>query len=183
MNQVPMLLSLLQKRRSIRVFEDRAVEPAKVALLTEAVLRTYSSRGNDPWEFLWVTRPELLQGLSRAKQHGSTFLAGAPLALVICADESKSDVWIEDCAIAATIVQLTAASLDLGSCWVQIRLRPHDEQKSAESVVRELLDIPENYRVEAIIGLGYPGEEKAGHPASSLKSERIHINHFGGGSE
>ncbi|BCA79991.1 nitroreductase family protein [Desulfuromonas sp. AOP6] len=179
MSEAPMLLSLLQKRRSIRVFEDTAVEAETVTMLTEAVLRTYSSRGNDPWEFLWITRPELLQGLSRSKQHGSTFLAGAPLALVICADESKSDVWIEDCSIAATIVQLTAASLGLGSCWVQIRLRPHDEKISAEAFVRELLDIPENYRVEAIIGLGYPGEEKAGHSAESLKSERIHTNGFG----
>ena len=179
MSQVPML-SLLQKRRSIRVFEDRPVEADTVALLAEALLRTYSSRGNDPWEFIWVTKPELLQGLSRAKQHGSTFLAGAPLALVICADENKSDVWIEDCAIAATIVQLTAQTLGLGSCWVQIRLRPHDKQKSAEVFVRELLEIPEGYRVEAIIGLGYSGEEKAGHSAESLKTGRIHTNLFGG---
>jgi hypothetical protein len=41
--------------------------------------------------------------LSEAKQYGSAFVAGAALAVVVCADTTKTDVWVEDCSIASII--------------------------------------------------------------------------------
>src|ERR1043166_6616426 len=120
------MIELLRKRRSIRKFSAEKIAPEAVETLIEAALRAPSSRGINPWEFILADNPEMLGKLSKAKQHGSEFLKNAPLAIVVCADSSKSDVWIEDCSIAAVIIQLTAVSLGLGSCWAQIRERRHD---------------------------------------------------------
>jgi nitroreductase len=175
-----MFLTLLQNRRSIRSFQPRAVEPEKVEQLLEAALRAPSSRGLNPWQFVVVDEPDLLRRLARAKVHGSDFLAGAPLAVAVCADPARCDVWIEDCAIAAIILQLAAESLGLGSCWVQIRLRPHGEGRSAEEYVREVLGLPEQLAVECVIGIGYPARRPPGHPRESLEPGKIHRNRYRG---
>jgi len=154
------------------------VEADKVDQLLEAVLRAPSSRGRNPWEFIVVTDPVQLQALGRAKQHGAEFLAGAPLAIVVAADPERCDVWIEDCAIAAIILQLTATSLGLGSCWAQIRLRPHGDGRTAEAFVREIVELPEHLAVECIVGIGYPAEALRGHLRRSLRYEQIHYGAF-----
>jgi len=174
-----MLLPLLQRRRSIRQFQPRAVEAEKVEVLVEALLRAPSSRGRNPWEFVIVDDPFLLKKLSRAKAHGSAFLDGASLAVVLCGDPERSDVWIEDCAIAATILQLTAESLGLGSCWAQIRLRLHRDGRTAEDYLRPILDLPAELRVLAVVGLGYPDEAKAGYDRDTLEWGKVYRNRFG----
>ncbi len=57
-------------------------------------------------------------------------------------------------------------------------MRDHNEEISAEQYLKELLDLPERYVVEAVIGIGYPGESKPGHPVESLDWDKIHINRF-----
>jgi nitroreductase len=172
------MLEILQKRRSIRQFQQRPVDPGTVELLLEALLRAPSSRGRNPWEFVVVTDPGKLSSLARAKPHGAEFLAGAALAIVIAADPQRCDVWVEDCAVAATILQLSAASLGLGSCWAQIRLRPHGDGRPAEAYVREVVGLPEHLSVACIVGIGYPAETKAGHSRSTLAFDRIHREQY-----
>ena len=172
------MITLLQARRSIRKYQaDRIAEPI-MAILQEAVLRSPSSRGINPWEFVFVDDPALLTKLSAAKEHGSAFLKDAALGVVVCADETKSDAWVEDCAIASIILQLTAHSLGLGSCWIQIRNRLHDETISAEQYIRQVLGLPAQLNVESIISIGYPAEVKKGHPALSLAYPKIHLNRY-----
>ena len=174
------LLDLLRKRRSIRQFLPRPVERDKVEALIEAAVRTPTSRGRNPWEFIVVNDRKLLEKLGEAKEHGSTFLSNAPLAIVVAANADKSDVWTEDCSIAAIVIQLTAEELGLGSCWVQIRLRPHDATSTADSFVKELLGLSDTHLVECIIGIGYPAEVKPGHLPENLPFGHVHHNTFGG---
>jgi len=174
-----MLLDLLRQRRSIRKFQPTPVPPEKTAQLVEAMLRAPSSRGFDPWHFVVVDEPALLRQLASAKEYGSAFLAEAPLAIVVCADPSLSDVWVEDCSIASVILHLTAASLGLGSCWVQIRQRRHDAALSANDYLVQVLGLPANFQVEAIIGIGYPAEDKAPHPRQGLHFDRVAWNGYG----
>jgi nitroreductase len=162
------MLELLRKRRSIRAFKARAVEAEKIEQLCEVLVRAPTSRGRKPWEFVIVTDRGLLNRLGEAKEHGSGFLAGAPLAVAVCADPQRSDVWIEDCAIAAILLQMSAEALGLGSCWAQIRLRDHGDGRTAEEYVREILGLPGELAVAAIVGIGYPAEEKPSHPPESL---------------
>lgn len=168
-----MLIDLLRNRRSIRRYQEKPVEPAKIDLLVEAMLRSPSSRSLNPWEFVVVEDRALLGELARAKAHGASFIKGAPLAMVICADPGKCDVWVEDCSIATLLVHLAAADLGLGSCWIQLRERQHDSGKSSESYVKELLGLADHLVVLAMVAIGYPAEEKPGHPADSLLWERV----------
>ena len=173
-----MLLSLLRARRSVRQFLPTPVSDADVNVLREAVLRSPSSRGRQPWEIIVVDDSALLVQLGTAKEHGSAFLGKAPLAFVICADPDKCDVWVEDCSIAAIILQLTAESLGLGSCWAQIRLRPHGDGHAAEEYIKELLGLPSRYQVECVIGVGHPDGRPEGHTRESLPWTQLHTNHF-----
>ena len=174
------MITLLRKRRSIRKFTREKIAPELVETLVEAALRAPSSRSINPWEFIVVDDPEILLKLSGAKQHGSEFLKNAPLGIVVCADSTKSDVCVEDCSIAAIIIQLTAVSLGLGSCWAQIRNRMHDREKSAECFVRELLGLPEHIMVETVIGIGHPAETKKPLPAGKLQHDKIRYNGWSG---
>ena len=87
-----MFMSLIKGRRSIRKFTEREVESEKIDMLLEAALRSPSSRGFNPWHFIAVTNPNLLEKLSKAKQHGSSFLRNAPS--VAC---SKTELYGNTC--------------------------------------------------------------------------------------
>ncbi len=173
------MINILRNRRSVRKFEDRPIEDEKIEILKEALVRSPSSRSINPWEFIIVDDRETIQALSRCKPHGAGFLASTPLAVVILGDTRASDTCIEDCSIAAITLQYAAESLDLRSCWCQVRLRSCDEDKSAGEYLRDELNIPEGYLVECIIGIGYPGEGKEPHSKESLDWGKVHRKKFG----
>ncbi|MFP4548313.1 MAG: nitroreductase family protein [Fidelibacterota bacterium] len=170
------MLELLRKRRSIRQYKSDPVKPEHLEILKEALLRSPSSRNKRPWTFIFVDDKALIDQLSRSKAHGSQFLKGAPLAVVICGDSEVTDVWVEDCSIASIILQLQGEDLGIGSCWIQIRNRLHNNDMSAQAYIQKLLNIPERLAVESIIGMGYPDEEKQPVPESELPSEKIKYN-------
>ena len=174
-----MFFSLIEKRRSIRKFQEQPVEPEKLDQLVEAALRSPSSRGFNPWEFVVVSDKGIIEKLSQAKEAGSAFLKNASLAFVVCADENRSDVWVEDASIASIYIHLAATALDLGSCWIQIRKRPHDNTKSAEAYIHELLSIPSHLKVESIVAVGYPAEEKFPHKKDDLLYDKVHYDAYG----
>jgi nitroreductase len=171
-----MFLPLIQNRRSIRNFQDKSVDVDIIDNLVEAMLRAPTSRGNSSWKFVVVTDTERLEKLSRAKPHGASFLRNAPLGIVVCGDPQISDVWIENSSIASIYIHLAAASLDLGSCWIQIRERPHDDSRSAEAYIADVLNLPAHLRVLSIIAIGYPDESKAPHPRDTLAWDRVFFN-------
>jgi nitroreductase len=172
------MIELLRTRRSVRKYKNSPLDKKTTDLFAEALLRSPSSRGFNSWEFIFVDDKELLQGLSRAKPVGVEFLAFAALAIVILGNDKKTDVWIEDCSIAAINVQLLAHDLGLGSCWGQIRLRPHDTLTTAEAYVQTLLGIPKNLRVNMIVGIGFPDESPEPISKEKLNFKKIHLNRF-----
>jgi len=147
-------------------------------LLKEAALRSPSSKNINPWAFIFVDDPGQLKKLRNVKLHGVKPLETAPLAVVVCADETKNDVWVEDCSIAAILLQLTSQSLGLGSCWVQIRNRMHSDKLSAEKYIQDILGIPENFKVLSIVTIGYPAKTREGKPFEELQFEKIRMNKF-----
>ena len=174
-----MFIDLLRKRRSVRQFQDKAVEQEKIDLLVEAVLRSPSSRSLCPWHFVVVQDKKTLAALSTAKPHGAAFLKQAPLAIVVCADPASCDVWVEDCSIASMLLHLEATDLGLGSCWIQLRLREYNDEQSASARASEILGVPKKMEVQTIIAIGYPAKEIQGHDQSTLLRERIWYEQFG----
>jgi nitroreductase len=174
-----MFFQQIRTRRSIRQFTDQPVEKEKIDRLIEAALRAPSSRDFRPWRFIVVDQPHLLEKLAGTKPHGASFLKNAALGIVVCGDPSASDVWVEDTAIASTFIHLAAQDLGLGSCWIQIRKRDHSPEKTADTCVKDLLNIPQTFMVESIIAIGYPDETKQGHPEPSLAYDKVFFNQFG----
>jgi nitroreductase len=174
-----MFADLMRKRRSIRQFRQRPVEKEKRDIIIETMLRSPSSRSLNPWHFVVVTEAKTIEALAQSKPHGATFMKNAPLAIAVCADPEKCDVWVEDCSIAAYTIHLAAADLDLGSCWVQIRMRDHSVDRSAEEYVKDLLGLAGTMRVEALVAIGYAREEKSGHGLASLPFDQVSFEKYG----
>ncbi len=173
------MLDLLKKRRSIRRYKPTPLKLEEMEYLVNAALLSPSSRGRQPWEFIMVTDPKVLEKLSVSKPHSASFLKDAALGVVIVADPGISDVWVEDTSIAATLVHLAAVSMDLGSCWIQIRGREHMSGERAGDYVKGLLEIPDKYEVEAIVAVGYPDENKVPRNERDLPHEKAHLEKFG----
>ncbi|MDO9153508.1 MAG: nitroreductase family protein [Paludibacter sp.] len=169
---------LLKTRRSIRKYLPKAVEPEKIDKILNAALMSPASKRSNTWEFIAVQDKETLKNLSECRPHGSRFLAESTLGIVIIADTTKSDVWIEDASIAATFIQLQAHDAGLGTCWVQVRGRYTKDGLSAESYICELLNIPEKFAVLCIISIGYPNEIKNAFEEDKLQTEKIHFDKY-----
>lgn len=129
-------------------------------------------------EFIVVDQRDTLVKLASCREFGSKFVAEAPLAIVVAYDADKSDIWYEDASIAAILIQLAAADLDLGSCWVQVHKRQYNEQTTAEEYVKKELQIPENLRVLCMITIGYKDEERKPYDEEKLLYEKIHHNQY-----
>ncbi len=173
------MLDLLQKRRSIRVYQQKPVDAEKLQKVMQAALLSPSSRGRMPWEFVVVQNKQTLQALGGCRHPQQSFLPNAPAAVVVLGDASVTDVWVEDCSIAMTMMQLEAERLGLGSCWIQIRNRmAQGEQQTSNEFVKELLHIPAQYDVLAILALGYPDEEKPGRTLETLPYAKVHQEIF-----
>jgi len=169
---------LIKTRRSIRKYLPKPVEQEKITQITNAALMSPASKRSNPWEFIVVQDQEMLLKLSDSRPHGSQLLAGSPLGIVVIANTTKSDVWMEDASIASIIIQLQAHDLGLGSCWVQVYGRQKDEKTSTESYIRGLLNIPDHYAVLNVISIGYPDEERKAYDEHKLPIQKVHNDKY-----
>lgn len=172
------LLEIMKHRRSVRKYTGEKIEEEKLQQILTAALLAPSGRAIRPWEFVVVRDEETLSKLSKAREHGAEMLAGADCAVVVFGDESKTDVWTEDCCNAMAHMYLMASALGVGCCWIQGRLRKTPEGILTEDYVRDLLDVPSQYRLEAIMSLGMPAETPAPYDVDKLPYEKIHSEKF-----
>jgi len=166
---------MLFRRHSIRRYTDQLIDGDDVKLILEAALLAPSSKSARPWHFVVVEDRETLEALSGCKKFGTAPLKRAALAVVVCADPGKSDVYIEDATYAAALMQLQAEALGLGSCWVQVRGREGVNCEWAEETVQNMLGIPQYIKVECIITFGYKDEQRREVDPSKLLWEKVHI--------
>lgn len=170
--------TLILNRRSIRRYADRALSADDVKLILEAGLLAPTSKNSHPWHFIVVDDKDMLQRMSEVRTMGAGPVARCAMAVVVAADTTLSDVWVEDCSIAASYMQLQAAALGLGSCWIQIRGRYGVDNVPAEEQLQEMLGIPEHVNVECIITLGYKDEERKPLDPSKTLWEKVHIERW-----
>lgn len=115
---------LIEKRRSIRKFSERAVPREIVDRILHETLSAPSARNTRTTRLVVVDDPALVARMADMRDYGSAFMKGAPLAIVVLGDTTKSDLWRENAAISATILQLACVDEGLASCWVHIDGRP-----------------------------------------------------------
>jgi nitroreductase len=169
---------LLVKRHSIRRYTDQPIDAEHVRLILEAALLAPTSKSSRPWQFIVVDDKELLAKMAQCRTMGTKPIENAAFAVVVAADTSKSDVYIEDCSIAAAYMQLQATDLGLGACWVQVRDRYAQDGTPAEEILHELLGMPENMPIECVVTFGHPDEQRKPVDTSKLLWEKVHIGQW-----
>jgi nitroreductase len=155
-------LARFARRFSCRRFAPEPVANEVLAELLEAA-RWATSAGNlQPWRIV-VVRSATVRGQLAAAAFNQTFLAEAPVTVVVCAvpDESgrrygvrgRTLYCLQDTAAAIENLLLAAAACDLGTCWVGA----FDEPAAARA-----LDLDPAWRPVALIPVGRPAEQPRG---------------------
>ena len=165
---------LVKTRRSYRKFSSEEIAPEAVQLIMRAALMSPTSKSQRAWQFVVVDDKTDIEKLADAKNLGSQFMKGAPLAVVVLGDPMQNDCWVEDGSIAAISMQYQAEELGLGSCWVQMRGRGLEDGTPADEVIRGILDIPANYNVLCVVAFGHYIDERKPQNEDNLKWENVH---------
>ena len=169
------LVEALKRRSMCRHFDRTPVEKEKIERLVYAANRAPQGGNMPVRELIVVDNPrymKLLRGVT------PSFLANAPMAIVICTDLHKAlevmgtqgrDVLsLLDSGAAAENMALEAVELGLGISFVR---------SATEEAVKRVLDIPERFRVDMIVGVGYRSRNRP--PPMKAQKPSLHHNRFG----
>ncbi len=165
---------MLKTRRSIRKFTD---EEVNIDNVLATALVSPSSKNLQPWELIVVDDKELLEKLSYCRGEKNEIISSCSKAVVVVGNTTKhkDDLWIEDCSVVATTLHYQAHLDNLGSCWIQIRNRMHNDTTPAGSYVSELLHITSEFTVHSIIAIGISNQEVEPRTPDMNK---LHYNEF-----
>ena len=152
-------LQVIEKRHSVRKYSDRPVERELLDAIVKVAQAAPSSRNSKSSAFMIVEDRDTLDALSQLRDYGASPLKSAQAAILVMGDTTKTDLWVDNCAISATFIQLAATAMDLVSCWIHINARPvlkdQPDGAKAEDYVRELLGIKENMHPYCLVAIGY----------------------------
>ncbi|RVU55053.1 nitroreductase family protein [Anaerosphaera multitolerans] len=155
-----MFNELAKKRRSIRKYTDEEISEKDLNLILESALLSPTGKNLDSKRFIVIKDKEMLEKLSKYKVSGAAFLKGASVAIAVVTNkELAATTYNQDACIAATFIQLQAEDLGLGSCWGNVTTAVNEEGRPSQEVLKELLEVPEEYNVECVIGIGHKAEE------------------------
>jgi len=136
----------VQARRSIRAYDASPVPDEVLNRVLESGRLAPSASNFQPWHFIVVTDPKKRQVLSEGRY--AKFLTECPIVIVGCADTKLSPKWSTvDVTIALQQMVLTATGEGLGTCWIG---------SFSEDSVRAHLKVPDQFKVVAMLALGYP---------------------------
>ena len=172
------VLDALARRRSLRRYSGESVPQALLDRILEAGLRSASGRGRRPWELIVVRDRATLDALAECREQGAAMLTGADAAIVVVADPTLADTWVEDCSIVMANMQLEASASGVGNCWIQGRMRQAADGRSTHEFVADLLKVPAPYQLEAILSLGMPEAEAPRRPVDKTLLEKVHEGQF-----
>jgi len=153
MNEV---LEAIRNRRSVVRFESTVVEDDKIEAILEAGRWAPSWINKQPWSFIVIKDQKTKDKLGEAVP--TTFVQGlkeAPFSIAVTVNSLEDPYhYVEDGAAAAQNMALAAHSLGLNSSWIGV----HDlrnQRNSAESKVRQILEVPKDARVIALLPIGH----------------------------
>lgn len=155
-------LQVIEKRKSVRKYSDQAVEREILDAIINVAQTAPSSRNSKSSAFMIIEDRDTLDALSQMRDYGASPLKSAQAAILVMGDPSKTDLWVDNCAISATFIQLAVTAMDLVSCWIHINGRPvlKDEPQGAkaEDYVTDLLGIKDGLKPYCVVAIGYPEE-------------------------
>ena len=139
----------IQARRSVRAYDPRPIPDDVLMKILEVGRISPSANNFQPWHFIVIKDSKKREILS--KRRWTKFLTEAPVVLVGCGDKVKSpEFYVIDVSIALQQMVIAATAEGIGTCWIG------DFDKK---IVRNLVKLPNRYKVICLIALGYPKEE------------------------
>lgn len=154
---------IIQKRRSIRRYENRSIDRAMLMQVLDAGRLAPSARNAQTWHFTAVENQDLRAQLVPACNN-QAMIGEAPVSLVVwsrgertmgCGQSTAS----VDCSIALSFMMLKATELGLGTCW----LGAFDAR-----AVKSALSLPEDAVVVAVSPMGWPAERPEPRPRKMI---------------
>ena len=165
---------VLHSRRSIRKYENRMVEDDKLLKILDAVRLAPSARNRQPWHFIIITDPQVKRQVYEAtKDQKSVLEAPVIIAAVghpsdyVCSNGNIAH--LVDLGIAGEHIALSAAALELGTCWIAAFF---------QDKMREALNVPDDAHIVALFTLGYPAEKPQPKERKPL-SQIVHKDRWG----
>ncbi len=163
------LLEVLKSRKSQRNFLDNKPIPREqLEQIIDCARFAATARNVQPWEFVVVTEPGVRQQIAEIATTGK-FIAQASACVIVFCQDTK--YYLEDGCAATENILIAAAGLGISSCWVAGDKKPYDED------IRNLLSVPQNYKLVSLIALGYDKEEADRAPKRPL-TEVLHWEKF-----
>ncbi len=159
------LKEAIRRRQSIRDYEDKPVPEEKLMNVLEAGRLAPSGNNSQSWKFIVVKEPKRRQELAQAA-NWQTFIGEAPVIIVAVATNAERvmtcgvPAYPVDLAIAVDHMTLAAVDEGLGTCWIGA---------FSQEKVKEILKIPERYKVVTLFPLGFPKRERATKARKSLE--------------
>ena len=167
------LETIIQTRRSVRIFSEKPLEKEQLESLGLAAIWAPTGGNAQPWYFIIITR----KGTIKVIKTLSPGLLGNPQAVIAVLADKQYNVRkmgqvgetlaLMDCSMAAQNIMLRAWDLGIGSCAVR---------SFNQKALQEILEVPEHISVELLITLGYPGHEPAPPPRREgvIQWDRFH---------
>ena len=153
---------VIEKRKTFRKYSERPVERELLDAIVGIAKTAPSSRNTKSSAFMIIEDHDTLVALSQMRDYGAAPLKNAQAAILVMGDTTKTDLWVDNCAISATFIQLAVTAMDLVSCWIHINDRPvlqaEPDGALAGDYVSELLGIKEGLKPYCFVAIGYPEE-------------------------
>ncbi len=179
-------LDLANKRYSVRNYKSTPVPQEKMRRCIEAARLAPSACNSQPWKFVVVDDPELINELAKAAFEGlidfNHFAFKAPVLVLIISERQKisakfgsivkkKNFSLMDIGIAAEHLCLQATEEGLGTCM----LGWFNEKK-----VKKLLSIPTFKRVELMVTVGFSADNQIPSKKRKNLNEILSYNEYCG---
>ncbi len=171
----------IMARRSVRKYFDKPVEHEKLAAVVQAGINAPSGMNRQPWIIRVVEDQQLIAEVNEVyKQENPEQVArdanfknmfrNAPNLICVCTPAKGGGEL--DAGLLGENMMLAAQSLGLGTCCLGGPVRFLLANERCKFFI-DRLDIPEDYKLNYIIAIGYPDEQPAAKPRDESKVKYI----------
>lgn len=169
----------IKERRSIRRFKDMPVPRETLEEIVEAASYAPSWKNSQTVRYYIADRKELLDQIATEEclmgfRHNLNIIAGSP-ALVVLASVAGRSGYERD-GSSSTAKGSHWESFDAGAAAMAFCLAAHEKGLGTvimsifdEDKVRQVIRLPEDQRISALISIGYPDEEPKVPPRKAPK--------------
>ncbi len=155
----------IKNRRSVRAYKSDPVPEQSLRKVLEAARLAPSAHNDQDWKFIVIKDIKKRKQLAQAAQSQS-FIAEAPVVIAAVALNPERVISCEvpayaiNLTIAVDHMTLQACEQGLGTCWIGA---------FSQEEVKKILNIPDKYKVVALLPLGFPADSPRPKTRKSLK--------------